>query len=366
MTNRPKIIAMVQLPPPMHGAAQMNRIAINALAKDFDLHVIEMRFARTLSEVNRFSVRKIGLAVWLLLRLIWALPRAKALYICFAPNGFAYYRDCIYVLLAKLLRVPVILHLHGRGLPEMRRSKWSELLQKTVFNGQTVILLGESLRKEIEDLDCKSAIIANCLDDSAFVGPATKQWVPHDPTRLLWLSNLFRGKGIETLLAACEILRARGIACHLTIAGAEGDISKAELARLLEKYQMHAATTYLGPVSDPERQDAFENSDLFIFPSHYPNEAQPLVVLEAMAANVPVITSNIATLPEFVRDGETGRLCPPHDPEELSNAISAAIGAPEKTTAMRDAAYQMCRQNFRQNRFAEKLRQRVHSSIENH
>lgn len=366
MNNRPKIIAMVQLPPPMHGAAQMNRIAIDALAKEFDLHVIEMRFARTLSEVNRFSLRKIGLAVWLLLRLVWALPRAKALYICFAPNGFAYYRDCIYLLLAKLLHVPAILHLHGRGLPEMRRSKWSELLQNTVFKGQTVILLGESLRTEIEGLDCEFAIIANCLDDSAFIGPATKQWVPHDPIRLLWLSNLFQAKGIETLLAACAILRAQGIACHLTIAGAEGDISQAELATLLEKYQMYAAATYLGPVSDPERQDVFENSDLFIFPSHYPNEAQPLVVLEAMAANVPVITSNIATLPEFVQDGKTGRLCPPQSPELLANAISAAIGSPEKTTAMRDAAYQMCRQNFHQDRFAKKLCQLVHSSIENH
>jgi glycosyltransferase involved in cell wall biosynthesis len=276
MNNRPKIIALVQLPPPMHGAAQMNQFAIKALAKDFDLHVIEMCFARILSEVNRFSVRKIGVAVWLLLRLIRALPRAKALYICFAPNGFAYYRDCIYVLLAKLFRVPSVLHLHGRGLPEMRRSKWSDLLQKTVFKGQTVILLGESLCAEIEGLDCKSAIIANCLDDSAFVGPATKQWVPHDPIRLLWLSNLFQAKGIETLLAACEILRAQNVACHLTIAGAEGDISKAELATLIEKYQMHAAATYLGPVSDPERQDAFENSDLFIFPSHYPNEPNHL------------------------------------------------------------------------------------------
>ena len=270
------------------------------------------------------------------------------------------------MLLAKLLGVPTILHLHGRGLPEMRRPKWSELFQKTVFKRQTVILLGESLCAEIEDLDCNSSIIANCLDDSAFVGPATKQWMPHDPIRLLWLSNLFRAKGIETLLAACAILRAQGIACHLTIAGAEGDTSKTELATLLERYHMHAAATYLGPVSDPERQAVFENSDLFIFPSHYPNEAQPLVVLEAMAANVPVITSNIATLPEFVRDGETGRLSPPQAPEELANAISAAIGSPEKTTAMRDAAYQMCRQNFHQDRFAEKLRQRVHSIIENH
>ena len=69
MTKNAKVVAMVQLPPPMHGAAKMNQHAIDALSAQFDLQVIEMRFARTVSEVNRFSLRKLALAVWLLMRL---------------------------------------------------------------------------------------------------------------------------------------------------------------------------------------------------------------------------------------------------------------------------------------------------------
>jgi len=364
MTNRPKVIAMVQLPPPMHGAAKMNRFAIDALAKDFDLNIIEMRFARTLSDVNKFSLRKIALAFWLLLRLIWSLPGAKALYICFGPTGFAYYRDCLYVLMAKILRVPAILHLHGRGLVDMRKSKSSAALQKTVFKDQTVILLGENLRAEIDGLNCKSVIIRNCLSTDAFVPPPAKLWMPHDPIRLLWLSNLFHAKGIETLFAACSILRARGFACDLTIAGAEGDLSKADINTLLDQYQMRASATCLGYVSGAAKQAAFEKADLFIFSSHYANEAQPLVVLEAMAANLPVITSDIATLPEFVRDGETGRLCPPQDPAKLANTIIAAINSPTKTSEMRAAAYQLCQQDFRKEQFSNRLTHLLNSIVE--
>ena len=82
----------------------------------------------------------------------------------------------------------------------------------------------------------------------------------------------------------------------------------------------------------------FDTSDLFVFPSAYTNEAQPLVVLEAMAAGVPVITSNIATLPEFVRDGETGRLCQPDAPDKLAHTIKQAINSPDQTYAMAQAA----------------------------
>ncbi|MBC05886.1 glycosyltransferase family 4 protein [Thalassospira sp.] len=364
MTDGPKIIAMVQLPPLMHGAAKMNQFAIEALAKDFDLHVIEMCFARTLSDLNRFSLRKVGLALWLLMRLIWALPRVNALYISFAPTGFAYYRDCLYVLVARMFRVPAALHLHGRGLPSMRRSKWAELFQQLVFKDQTVILLGESLRSEIAGLNCKSTIIRNCLSDEAFHTPPTKPWTPYAPVRLLWLSNLFHAKGIETLLTACAILRARDIGFTLTIAGAAGDISDADLDVMLGRYQLKTATTCLGSVSESQKRSAFENSDLFIFPSHYANEAQPLVVLETMAANVPVITSNIATLPEFVRDGETGQLCSPKDPEGLANAIIEAINSPAETTKMCDAAYRMCQEDFSNARFANRLTGLFHSILE--
>jgi glycosyltransferase involved in cell wall biosynthesis len=183
--------------------------------------------------------------------------------------------------------------------------------------------------------------------------------------RLLWLSNLFHAKGIETLLAACAILRNQGIVCDLTIAGAEGDISERDLFALLSKYQMQATTNWLGPVFGTAKQTAFENADLFAFPSHYANEAQPLVVLEAMAAGVPVITSNIATLPEFVRNGETGRLCPAKNPAKLATEIIAALTAPKHTNAMRDAAYHMCQRDFSHSRFATNLCQLVDSIIKN-
>ncbi|MEQ8390970.1 MAG: glycosyltransferase family 4 protein [Thalassospira sp.] len=355
MTKRAKIIAMVQLPPPMHGAAKMNQHAVEALSQDFDLHLIEMRFATDLSDIARFSLRKLSIAIWLLLRLIWALPGSRALYICFAPSGGAYYRDCLYVLMAKMFDVPAILHLHGQGLPKMRQSRLGRWLQNHVLAKQTVILLGETLRPEVDGLACNIAIIPNCLDDTAFSTAPSNDWHPQKSVQILWLSNLFRAKGIETLIAVCALLRDQGMPCDLTIAGSVGDMNEADIKALLIDFAMTDTARYIGAVSQSDRKAAFDQADLFVLPSHYANEAQPLVVLEAMAAGIPVITSNIATLPEFVRDGETGRLCPPENPAALANAIRDAVGSPTQTTKMREAAYRLCQDQFRCDQFARSL-----------
>lgn len=364
MKHPSKVIAMVQLPPPMHGAAKMNLHAIKALSKQFDLHVIEMNFARDFSDLEKPSVRKVLRTLRLLIRLVVALPRAHALYICFAPAGGAYFRDSVYVLIAKLFRVPVVIHLHGCGLPRMRQSRLPVAFQKAVFANQSVILLGGSLRPELDGLDCSSSIIPNCLDHASFADPPTSDWVPSQQVRLLWLSNLFRAKGIETLIAACQKLRERDFDFELTIAGAEGDICATRLIELFAHYEVMDAARYIGPVDDNGKANALSNANLFVFPSHYANEAQPLVVLEAMAAGVPVISSDIATLPEFVRDGETGFLCPPQNPTALADAIIRATQHPDKTTRMRNAAYEFCKAHFNQDRFATQITSLMREVIE--
>ncbi|MCC9624022.1 glycosyltransferase family 4 protein [Thalassospira sp. MA62] len=365
MTKPRKLIAMVQLPPPMHGAAAMNRHAIDALCAtgEYDLRVIEMRFNRQVHNIARATACKLWLALCLWFRLLWLLPGAKGLYICFAPAGNAYWRDCLYVLTAKLFGVPVIVHLHGRGLPGLRRNPVLAWLQRRVLAHTTIILLGDRLRAEVATLACKTVIIPNCVDDTAFAPPLHDRWHPHERIRILWLSNLFWSKGLGSLIAACRILHQDGIAFDLTIAGANGDVTRQDLNTHLQRAGILPQSTLFGAVDAPTRADLFKHSDLFVFPSNYPNEAQPLVVLEAMAAGVPVITSDIATLPEIVRDGQTGRTCPPDDPNQLANVIKTAINMPKHTDQMRQNAYRICQDSFSKTTFARRLTTLVAKAI---
>jgi len=76
-------------------------------------------------------------------------------------------------------------------------------------------------------------------------------------------------------------------------------------------------------------------SDLFVLPSE--SEASPNVILEAMAAGLPVVASKVGGIPELVTDGVTGFLVPPSDPPALTHALLDLIDHPERAGAFGQA-----------------------------
>jgi glycosyltransferase involved in cell wall biosynthesis len=72
--------------------------------------------------------------------------------------------------------------------------------------------------------------------------------------------------------------------------------------------------------------------DLFVLSSRM--EGMPLVVLEAMAAGVPVLATAVGGLPKLIRDGETGFLCPPGDEAALRDRVVALRSDPDGTRAV--------------------------------
>ena len=72
--------------------------------------------------------------------------------------------------------------------------------------------------------------------------------------------------------------------------------------------------------------------DIVVQPSHW--EGFGLVLVEAMAARRPVVATAVSAIPEVVRDGETGLLVPPHDPDALARALLQLCGDPEHRTRL--------------------------------
>jgi glycosyltransferase involved in cell wall biosynthesis len=80
----------------------------------------------------------------------------------------------------------------------------------------------------------------------------------------------------------------------------------------------------------------------------------PLVVLEAMAAGLPVVASRVSGIPEVVVDGETGRLVPPEDPERLAEALAELIADPTEARRRGAAGRRRVDENFRSGHAAER------------
>jgi len=135
---------------------------------------------------------------------------------------------------------------------------------------------------------------------------------------------LFRPrKGIEVLLEAVAELRKQGLPVRLrAVGGFETPEYEREVMSLVEKLGLADAIDWTGFTEDVNGE--LVEMDLFVLPSLF-GEGLPMVVLEAMAAGVPVVATRVEGIPEAIRDGQDGLLAEPGDPASLARAIGRIV-----------------------------------------
>lgn len=143
------------------------------------------------------------------------------------------------------------------------------------------------------------------------VGPAERL--------VLCVSRLHPEKGIAELVEATALLRDRGIALRVAVAG--GGEAEGELAALIARQGLEDRVALLG--RRPDVADLLAAADVFCLPSRH--EGLPLSVLEALRAGLPCVATAVGGVPDVVVDGETGLLVPPSDPPALAAAMARAL-----------------------------------------
>lgn len=149
---------------------------------------------------------------------------------------------------------------------------------------------------------------------------------------LLFVGRLRYYKGLDTLIRALPLVQA-----GLAVAGT-GPMAETWQA-LAAEAGVSARVAWLGEVADDDLPALYHLADLFVLPASHPSEAFGLVQVEAMAAGLPVVCTELGTGTSYVNQhGVTGLVVPPRDPEALSQAINALLTDPESRHRMGLAA----------------------------
>ncbi|MFC7096417.1 glycosyltransferase family 4 protein [Halobaculum marinum] len=154
-----------------------------------------------------------------------------------------------------------------------------------------------------------------------------------DTKLLLYVGRFEKEKGVEELVSALEDLDREDVS--VAAAGHGGALRWWFLDRLGKLPHPAHAYWELDPIAVRRLHVA---ADLLVLPSHF--EARPTVIYEAMAAQTPVLASNVGGIPEMVVDGETGILTPPHDAEALTEVLDCLLDDPERLRTMGAAGLQ--------------------------
>jgi len=131
-------------------------------------------------------------------------------------------------------------------------------------------------------------------------------------------------KGIKYLVEACCIFGEKGLAFRCTIVGGGKDFE--DIKKLVTCLGMEGIINLPGALSHKEIIELYKTADIFVLPSL--SEGIPIVIMEAMAMELPVVSTRIAGIPEIVDDRVNGFLVNPKDPEALAKKIEYLIHHP--------------------------------------
>lgn len=176
---------------------------------------------------------------------------------------------------------------------------------------------------------------------------------------LLFVGRLRIRKGVEVLLEALRELRDRNPRAVLRIAG-NGE-HRARLEWKTAELGLESTVSFLGTCGAARVRTLLRGAAALVVPSIY--EGMPLVVLEAMAAGVPVVASRVSGIPEVVVDGETGWLVPPEDPVALARALGEVLADPEEARRRGEAGCRRAAEFYRPAIVAAAWRSKVGGSF---
>ena len=161
-----------------------------------------------------------------------------------------------------------------------------------------------------------------------------------DQPLLLAAGRHTRQKHFVALIEATALLRDRGVPCRVAVLG-DGDLRPLHEGRVAE-LDLGARVALPGNVSDFPR--LVQAADVFVLPSLW--EGLPLVLLEAMAAGVCCVGSDIAGIRDLLRDDDDGLLVAPDDPAALADALARCCADPALRRRLGDAGRELVRRDY--------------------
>jgi len=234
--------------------------------------------------------------------LIWLVKNPNAKLYLALSGGLGQFIDWLYVLGSRMFGRPIFVHHHSFAYITA-----PSLLNRLIFASlrqQIHVVLSPYMGRELVRIyqlnAAKVRVVSNAAFFSAVMQPATKQQNLEAPIRLGYLSNISFEKGIGEFFAVLAELGRLGVAYKAQIAGPIEPSAQSTFSSLLAS---SSNTTYCGPVYDDAKRDFYDGLDVLLFPSDYPNEAEPLVIHEAIRSGTHVIACDRGAIADILANG---------------------------------------------------------------
>jgi glycosyltransferase involved in cell wall biosynthesis len=210
------------------------------------------------------------------------------------------------------------------------------------------------LKKVFQGLveETKLVAVPNGIDYEQFDNGANK--IAHRDKRLLYLSSIRERKGFFRVIQALPLVLRRHGDVSLTVAGEWQHENERERAmNLIKFYNIGDRINFVGEVSGKVKIDLYTGHNIFVFPPIEP-EGMPWVILEAMSARLPVISTNQGAIEDVIENGKTGFIIEP-TPENIADKICFLIENPAIALSMGELGRKRVETHFSETEYMNKM-----------
>jgi glycosyltransferase involved in cell wall biosynthesis len=280
-----RILVIGPLPPPVQGAALMTQRLVEEFQAVAQIRAVNVS-AGDSSSVFIHHARRLVRGTVALMHIVFFCGRIRVFYLSLSGGAGQIY-DLVFVIAARLLRYKFYIHHHSFAYVD-RPKMISTILFHLAGANTRHIYLCKTMQTKMQALYAfpkEGLIISNAIATETSPKPPKQQF----PIILGHLGNLFLEKGVDTILESFRRCQSHELPARLILAGR---IFDDKVRNLIDgaKVEFGEAFEYRGPLYGRDKKSFFEEIDVFLFPSRYSNEAQPLVVFEALSSGVSVIS----------------------------------------------------------------------------
>lgn len=355
-----KVLFLIQLPPPIHGASVVNKTIMDsqAINATFETRYINISPAAELADLGKVSLNKLltTLKIYVLALKTYLTFKPRLVYLTLSPHGAAFYKDGLLAVILKLLDAQLVFHMHGKGIDaEAKKSRIKMFIYRLVFKGVGVIHLSPSLFYDIETVrDHTKKVFA--VPNSVAAPPRLNIDRDDNIVTFAYLSNLVRTKGADILVRAASLLPPElQDKFKVKIVGKPSDKQYTdEIAELLAN-NPYTNIELLGAKYGEDKYKELLSSHVFVLPTKFKNECFPLSILEAMSCGLAVISTQEGAIPNIVENGITGEVLVECTPEALAAAMTRHIHSIEYLAACAKAGKDKFQSHYTQNIFEKNL-----------
>jgi glycosyltransferase involved in cell wall biosynthesis len=274
------------------------------------------------------TLKAISVVIYLICR------RRVSLFHIHVARWNSFWRKALFMAIARLCRVPYIIHIHAGGFPDFYNhdcssfGKW--IIRDFIVSASQVVVLTSQLKSWARSAGAKQITL---LPNFVVQDENKDSKAQALPGRILFLGRLTAEKGVFDLLEVAYQLEQEGLSFSINLAG-EGNVK--QVKERINTLSLQDKIDLPGWLSGADKARALDEAEIFVLPSYV--ECLPMGILEAMKAGLAVVATNVGGIPDQIVHEKTGLLFEPGDLGALARALKVLLSDGRKRNELGAAA----------------------------